>query len=734
MKTIFCMEEVFRGRMFQVPDYQRGYTWEEAQWQDLIEDLELLPLGRNHYTGTLVLRMINQNGKKLRDENGVSYDLFDIIDGQQRLTTIVLLLDTIHDEMVRVGQQKLAEGLESNYLVVKNQIGMPRTKLLLNRDCQEYFYDLMIADGSNNIGGPKIWSHKQLKGAHVYFASYLSTQCAARKDGYSDWLCDLHEKVTQHLSVLLYETETDTEAGVIFETMNDRGKQLTELEKVKNYLLYAASKLDLPVPHNLAEKVNATWTDIFEALMAAGLGDEGNEDQLLRMHWLMAYDSNPKNWDSSRSIKERFSLRKYHDKHANLLKDLLLYLDSLKNATLAYCDIMVPDQRGAFNDFDDPVLRAGVVQFSIKFARLGARVNFLPLLMAVRMKTRDGGGTYRQIIELVEKIDFRLYQWSKYRAFTAQYNLFRIGFDYYRRPDPERLPAALIRVAHEYCTNEQFAERFDLATENWYAWRGLKYFLYEYEQHLAQEKRMPLHYKWEEISGEDVKHDTIEHILPQSREDRYWKSRFTPKKHQRWVNDIGNLTLTFDNPTLGAHSFLRKKGSSEKDCCYTTSKLFIEQALAKYSDWTEKQIQERRDEIREWSLKRWFINPPPAVDPNETTEARILRLASENGTLQEFQMLLQAGQELPVYVRFQKNWNSISFTPPHSKTTTLIAITPELEISFGLETLVDYCGITEDRLEEMIGEEPNRRLDPSEVGNFIASLKRLFEHAVTEEE
>lgn len=49
------LDEIFANRMFRIPDYQRGYAWEQQQWADLIQDLELLPAGRNHFTGTLVL-------------------------------------------------------------------------------------------------------------------------------------------------------------------------------------------------------------------------------------------------------------------------------------------------------------------------------------------------------------------------------------------------------------------------------------------------------------------------------------------------------------------------------------------------------------------------------------------------------------------------------------------------------------------------------------------------------
>lgn len=727
MNTIFSMEDIFRGRLFKVPDYQRGYTWDQKNWQDLIEDLELLSEGRNHFTGTLVLRSVNHTGSKIRDESGATYSLFDIIDGQQRLTTVVLLLDNIHDEMERLGLQKLATGLEKAYLTVKDLAGQVHTRLTLNRDCQDFYYGSVLGF-SRGISGPQIRSHLLLQEAHDYFAGYLTEQCAARNEGYADWLTNEYFKVTQHLHVLLYEVESDTDAGVIFETMNDRGKPLTELEKVKNYLLYLSSRLDLPAPHTLAQKVNATWTQIFEMLMAAGLGDTDNENQLLRMHWLMAYDYNPKNWDSSRSIKAAFSLRDYQGKHPALLADVLEYLESLGNATRAYCEIRRPNRSGMFNDIRDARLRREITELSEKLARLGARVNFLPLLMAVRLKSQDDGTAYRKMVELCEKADFRLYQWIGYRSSAAQSTFFRYGYDYYQRPDLARLLAAVTRTATDYCSNDQFAERFDRTTENWYAWGGLKYFLYEYEQHLAQLERMRPQYAWEELSGAEVKRDTIEHILPQSLEDSYWKRRFTTKKHQRWVHDIGNLTLTYDNSSLGAKSFLKKKDTLNKPC-YVHSKLYIEQELASHSDWTEDHIKERREKIRVWAQERWSIIAPAAreIDVEETPEERLVRQAEDNGVQAGFLALLQAGRDLAFYIRFQRNWGGVSFNPLSSKTTTLFWVGPDLYIYIGFDMIEKHYRIPAEQVKHILGEEQRRWLGPDEVDEFIAGMKRLFD-------
>src|SRR5947209_678641 len=179
----------------------------------------------------------------------------------------------------------------------------------------------------------------------------------------------------------LYTVEDQAEVGVIFEVLNNRGKPLSELEKVKNYLLFLASKLNLP-PHQLADEVNRAWTHVFERLMQADLTSADAEDQLLRSHWLMAYDHLRKNWDDSKSIKARFNLRPKEkslqtlsaeeivaavkelpggeratllarmeaqaggkgeqDEHKALLHDLIEYAQTLEKASLAFCDVQKP--------------------------------------------------------------------------------------------------------------------------------------------------------------------------------------------------------------------------------------------------------------------------------------------------------------------------------------------------------------------------------------------------------
>lgn len=382
MNNTLTVEKLFSGRLLRVPDYQRGYAWDKKNWTDFLEDLDLLPRGKHHYTGTVVLDRVTKPPEgeapepSVWDQSGFGYEVFNIVDGQQRMTTVVLLLDAIRRELARDPAHKsLAQGTTAAYVRVPSAAGEWLHKLELNADSNKFWVNSVLADAP----GPEPAlnaSQKRLAAAKAHFAAYLTQQREARGDAYTGWLLGLRTKITSNLVFVPYEVSTSAEVGVIFEVMNDRGKQLTELEKAKNYLLYLSSKLDLP-PHSLADTVNTTWAEVFGRLMAAGLSESRFEDQLLRAHWLMAYDPDRRSWDGTASVKRLLGLRGYDGRHPVLLADALAYVRSLGSASLAYSEILSP-----FGSFGPPLTssepeRLRIERTSRRLLRVGAIATFL---------------------------------------------------------------------------------------------------------------------------------------------------------------------------------------------------------------------------------------------------------------------------------------------------------------------------------------------------------------------
>jgi hypothetical protein len=651
VENLYTVGQVFADRVFCVPDYQRGYAWEQQQCQDFIEDLELLGPDKEHFLGLLILHPHSDAKSRVVDQGGRAYDVYDVIDGQQRLTTIVLFLNALRREMECIENLRaLAAGLCDIYIVMRDLNGQPRPKLTLNRDTHAFFYDAVL-EQSETIQGPTIRSHQLLAEAKGCFTAYLDRKRQSLKDGYPEWLKNEYLKIAQKLTLVVYTARSEADAGVVFETMNNRGKELAELEKVKNYLLYTASKLELPAEHDLADEVNSTWTHIFESLMGAGLSSADNEEQLLRAHWLMAYDYDPKKWNGSRSVKARFDLRKYQDRHQVLLEDLTAYLSSLRNATTAYCDIYNPTRPNAFGNFQaDQTLRASIVATAGKLARLDVPATFLPLLMAARLRYPQDGNAYLEVLEMSEKFVFRVYRWLERPAYTARTWIFRLGHDLYHEGDISGILNELRVAVLRYCPDTQFEGRFQQAGVNWFQWPGLTYFLYEYEYHLAERAGQPVRMPWETATR---KKDTIEHVLPQTLDEGgYWAERFTPEMHRQYVHDIGNLTLTYDNSALGNKSFPEKKGSVNRPSCYASSKLYIEQQLAGYDEWTEVEIIARRQELANWAMGRWHVEPVDLAQPSPETEAIagqirliVARGFIPRGQLVLFKVLYEAGEQ-----------------------------------------------------------------------------------------
>lgn len=603
MNNVFSVQELFAGKVLQIPDYQRGYSWELRQWSELLEDLEFLAPEKDHYTGSVVL---HKQDEVVRDEGGLRHEVFHVVDGQQRLATLVILLDAIRSRL-RELRPKLSKGICTSYIHFTDINGLRAFKMRLNSDCHEFFTHNVLGD---KIGpqGPEIASHERLRDARRHVENYLDEKAEALGKKFPEWLLDLHDKVTQRLKLGQYLVSDSTEVGVIFEVMNNRGKPLSELEKVKNYLLYIASKLSVE-EHTLDDQINAAWAEMFRRLMAAGLTDTDDEDQLLRAHWLMAYDPDRKNWDGSKSIKGRFNLRTDHRAHKKLLADLSEYVQSLRDSVLVFCEVHAPSQTGAFSAYPQD-RREDLRHWARKLPRTRVVAPFLPLLMALRLRHPKDANAYLELLKLCELYAFRVYRWEGRRADAGLTKLIRLGYELYHKNTTLTDISKVIRqMALSYSSDKSFRGWFEPSEDgdhDFYHWSGIRYFLYEYEEHLAKGRDLKM--RWEDLEKSDPQ-KTIEHVLPQKPQDKYWRDRYDRDARKTFTHSIGNLTLTFDNSVYGNKAYPDKCGDlkSEKPC-YATSSLFQERKLAKdYEDWTQEAIRKRAKEIRNWALERWHI-------------------------------------------------------------------------------------------------------------------------------
>lgn len=615
--------ELFDRTLLRVPDYQRGYAWEERHLEEFWEDLEVLPLDARHYTGTVVL--LRRPGERIRDDRRVHYDVADIVDGQQRLTTLVLLLNEVRRHLLRVGADQPAAQIADHYLWVQRD-GTKRAILELGPDIDRFWQRRVLAD-DGNLDSPSVHSERRLLEAREFFKAKVSGLVAAAAHQVERQLLELHDKLTEQLRFTLYEVDDTAQVGVIFETLNDRGKPLTELEKSKNYLLFLASGLEDGPRRALSEDINHSWARVYERLMRAGQTRPASEDAFLRAHWLMSVDPYPRNWAGTASLKARFPRQHYWQDLDALTGDVRSHAEGLERAARAFADIHRPTADDAFADLPD-ALRGQVREASERLRRLGALATFQPLLMAVRLAHPRDGQLYLDVVELCERFAFRVYRLRGFRANTGQTRMYRLAHGVFRgATGGDQLLADLRHEILRRCSSTAFEHAFAAEGDetNWYTWSGLRYFLYEYELYLTRGRSEQV--TWQHLAQRQLQ-ETIEHILPQSPRRRQW-SAFNTAERAKLTHDLGNLVLTLDNSRYSNRSFAQKRGSTGStvggpEACYARSLLIQEREIADNENWTPAEVRARKERLVAWAKQRWGVDgedepaePEVVIEPDE---------------------------------------------------------------------------------------------------------------------
>ncbi len=618
---LMSFHALFKDSLFRVPDYQRGYAWQELQVRDLLEDLENIEDEKTHYTGTMVLA---RRGSK--ESAGEQYDIYEVIDGQQRLATILILLKCIADEYSALGgngddedsPEAVAGAMRSRYLS-KGKL----QKLVLNDDCNRFFAEHIISDGAAMaITKTENASQENLLNAKSLIKDYLERKkgAAGSPDEWFPKLEELRKKVTSSIIVNRYVVESDAEAGVIFEVMNDRGKPLSQADKIKNYLIYLAYKLD---SEGLAAKVNTSWGTIFKNLMAS---KRSSEDDFLRYHWI-AYMNEYKEYDIHRRVKDRFRLKDEFGNatpHEELESDIERYVSDLEEASDVFFELNQPYSERAFSDKAyGGDARVGEIRDGIdRFHRFRNIANFYPFFISARQFFADDPSSFLEIIRHTELFAFRVYIVGNKRSNTGQTVFYRLGHKLHRGKggigtDKTPMLSSVIKEIVDntswYGSDDHFVRH--LESKTFYQdlqSHEIKYFFYELELEKAREdNEEKFTASWEEIE----KRSQVEHILPQHPKDYEQMTDEEKAKHEENVHRLGNLTITGWNQRLSNKEFWNSEKFTGKRKYYRKSNLRVQRELADHGSWGLKQIGQREKELVAFACARWKL---PELKTTET--------------------------------------------------------------------------------------------------------------------
>lgn len=642
MRTeLFTVSRIFTESLHRIPDYQRGYSWEIDHLRDFWLDIEQLSDDGKHYTGVLTLEEVPESEWIKWDDDlwiirSRRYKPYYVVDGQQRLTTVIILIQSILEA---------TKSTQLNYTPLADI----RRKYIFDSKLEDSARSYIFGYDKDNPSYEFLKKRIFIEESVVHFpeeATIYTKNLLAAKQFFSEQLSKLTEndlevlftKVTQQLVFNVYEISSDIDVFVTFETMNNRGKALSTLELLKNRLIYLSTKLPAPEGREavLRRAVNDSWKSAYHYL---GKNDERplNDDEFLRTQLSYFYLTNliklpeKANDDYDKAIRryvitmDEFGRFLLNDLFASkrvgantskrgdlppLTREFIFdFAQNVKSTVELYFKLSTPSE----SDFSDSE--------KIQLERLGRLRNYSPspMMIAIYRKEKDSEKRTKLLIQMERyffclSLGLRGPNYYMRNAFVP---------DYYTQYLSEGLTTEELISTFEKLTDDLFKETplFEILQEwvkngsGYYGWRSIKFFLYEYELYLQGKVKSPREkLNWNEFSQENYREDyhTIEHIYPQRAKDKYWTDRFsvfTPARKRMLRNSLGNLLPLAKprNSSLGNKSFPEKIGNALSKTGYRYGS-YSEIEVASLSDWNADQIVDRGIRLLDFFEQRWNVS------------------------------------------------------------------------------------------------------------------------------
>ncbi|MGX7761015.1 DUF262 domain-containing protein [Streptomyces angustmyceticus] len=535
----------------RVPIYQRPYCWKgEDEVSDFWADVKsAFDDNAEYFLGTVVITAQGDSSRKM------------VIDGQQRLVTASLLLAAVRDEFHDRGDQKKSDTVRRFYLADEDLYADGiEPKLSLNVDDDDAYQEIILncpakigmdAQGraNNSIGDAFQYLRARVKELANYYAG----------DQAADKLLKLVSFLDGSVTLGVVEVPTEADAYVIFESLNNRGADLTTADLLKNYL-FGRAKEDL-------DKVRANWMKATVSIETTG----ATFIAFLRHYWSSLHGPTRER-DLYKAIKRDLTSQ---FKAVTFSKDLAeaagLY------AAISNSDHEIWDTHGTAGRTDIALLS----RFNLAPVK--------PLLMAA-MKYFDGNE--------LRKLTRYLVSWSVRGMIVGNIN---------SRGTEDRYCAAAVKIrAGEIVKVSQvrkeaglaipgdgdFREAFAIARVA--KTRDARYYLRALERAVANEQYPEL------VPNEDENKVNLEHVLPRNPSLADWPG-FDKQDVASMTNRLGNMVLLAadENKKLGSKPF------SEKRQSFSSSKLALTQEVGACPEWTADEVGKHQHRLADLAVKVW---------------------------------------------------------------------------------------------------------------------------------
>lgn len=545
------LQQVIEGtKQYLVPLFQRPYSWQKSEWETLWNDLVELCEAENprpHFMGAIVTLPIPSAPE------GVGQYL--LIDGQQRLTTVLILLSALRD-IAKKSDENLEKEINHRFLVNLFETGVNRYKLQPTQVDQNAFYQIIDSEDQDD--------RTAIGECYKFFEKNLRKKIRQNR-GSLEELKKIKQVIGSKFSLISVVLNNDDNPHLVFENLNAKGKPLTQADLVRNHLFMLIN--DDP---KTQDSVYAEYWHKMEEL----LGDDLTE--FIR-HYLIAKNRVPVKqndiyWETKKRIKKENVLdgikdlskfAKYYAKLLNPKKHeknpgVSKYLQRLK------CFGVVTVYPFLLNCYDDWMTSRITEAEFISVIKI--LENFMMRRFVCDIQTRG-----------LEKIFVSLCSQISQATDLGSDNLvkrLKSILQHEKYPKDEDFKAKLVE-GQLYGSNNT-SEKCKLILESIEESFGHK----------------------EPVRPENL---SIEHVMPQTLTD-WWKKHLGDdwaNTHESWLHTLGNLTLTGENSKLSNTEFQSKKE------CFEKSRLKINQYFQAQECWRREEIEERALYLADIALQIW---------------------------------------------------------------------------------------------------------------------------------
>lgn len=546
------VQDIIEGtKQYVIPLFQRTYSWTKKEWEILWEDLIELCEAENprtHFIGSIV------NMPTVSVPEGVAKYL--LIDGQQRLTTIFILLALLRDKAKDNQNEELAAEISHTLLVNPYKKDNDYYKLMPTQVDRNAYRNLINREPDK--------TDNQLVQAYSFFEKKLK-QVQIKHE-------TIKKIITNYFSLVSIVLDADDNPYLVFESLNAKGRPLTQADLIKNYFF-------MRIHVNEQEEVYKNYWEP----MQASLGDKLTE--YIR-HFLMKEGSIVKKPEIYYVLKERVT-------PANAID----YLKELCRFSKYYECLIHPESE------QEEYLQ----KYFLRLNRIEVTTAY-PFLLNIYGSYIDNKITKDDFIAILRTLENYLIRRFVCNVATNQLNkIFPSVYPQLIAQHHDNFVEGVKTILQSkgYPKDSEFLSRFK---DNKFYGAGdrqtkTKLILETLEEQYEHKEEVP------------VKSLTIEHIMPQTLSE-WWKNHLGKdgeETHELLLHTIGNLTLTAYNTELSNDDFEFKKQT------FNQSHLELNKYFASLSKWTREEIEKRADVLAKKALLIWDYFGQESSSPSNQT-------------------------------------------------------------------------------------------------------------------